>query len=179
MTDISYQKYFQLFSKSSPQLDCFRKCFWAHHWGSTKCSLTWQTKPITQSKHFILEVSVSTLPTDRIRLWIVGNRNDNGTSPTKDLRIIQREPEWTQTDLFQSEGSSHPEGQGDVGCNANNQGIRSRIRGQVANLLKKVQEGEITMKEAEQMVGLKTLKNHGTYKKLLKPQEQARSCIRS
>lgn len=38
--------------------------------------------------------------------------------------------------------------------------------GQVANLLKKVQEGEITMKEAEQMVGLKTLKNHRTYKKL-------------
>ena len=67
-------------------------------------------------------------PHRRMRLWIVGNRNDNGASSTRDLRIIQREPEWTQTDLFQSEGSSSPEGQGDV-ANANDKGIRSRIRG--------------------------------------------------
>tara|TARA_Y100000015_G_scaffold36230_1_gene37353 strand:- start:60 stop:515 length:456 start_codon:yes stop_codon:yes gene_type:complete len=38
--------------------------------------------------------------------------------------------------------------------------------GQVANLLKKVQNGKITMKEAEQMVGLQTLENHRTYKKM-------------
>lgn len=67
-------------------------------------------------------------PHRRMRLWIVGHRNDNGASAPRDLRVIQREPEWTQTDLFQSEGSSSPEGQGDV-ANANNQGIRSRIRG--------------------------------------------------
>ena len=67
-------------------------------------------------------------PHRRMRLWIVGHRNDNGASAPRDLRVIQREPEWTQTDLFQSEGSSDAEGQGDV-ANANNQGIRSRIRG--------------------------------------------------
>lgn len=67
-------------------------------------------------------------PHRRMRLWIVGNRNDNGASPTRDLRIIQREPEWTQTDLFQSEGSGSPEGSGDV-ANANDKGLRSRIRG--------------------------------------------------
>lgn len=96
-------------------------------------------------------------PHRRMRLWIVGNRNDNGASPTRDLRIIQREPEWTQTDLFQSEGSSDVAdaqstraGENNKGlwkgisrtgggkrtsrskedvANANNQGIRSRIRG--------------------------------------------------
>ena len=67
-------------------------------------------------------------PHRRMRLWIVGHRNDNGTSTPNDLRIIQREPEWTQTDLFQSEGSSDAEGSRDV-ANANNKGIRSRIRG--------------------------------------------------
>ena len=67
-------------------------------------------------------------PHRRMRLWIVGNRNDNGASTPRDLRIIQREPEWTQTDLFQSEGSSDAEGSGDV-ANASNEGIRSRIRG--------------------------------------------------
>ena len=66
-------------------------------------------------------------PHRRMRLWIVGNRNDNGASTPRDLRIIQREPEWTQTDLFQSEGSSDAEGSGDV-ANASNKGIRSRIR---------------------------------------------------
>ena len=61
---IWYQKYFQLFSKSDP-IGLFSKMFLGTSlWGSTKCSLTWQTKPITQSKHFILELSVSTLPTD-------------------------------------------------------------------------------------------------------------------
>ncbi len=48
-------------------------------------------------------------PHRRMRLWIVGHRNDSGGSPTRDLRIIQREPEWTQTDLFQSEGSGDVE----------------------------------------------------------------------
>ena len=48
-------------------------------------------------------------PHRRMRLWIVGNRNDNGASTPRDLRIIQREPEWTQTDLFKSEGSSDVE----------------------------------------------------------------------
>ena len=74
-------------------------------------------------------------PHRRMRLWIVGNRNDNGASPTRDFRIIQREPEWTQTDLFQSEGSS------DV-ANASNKGIRSRIRGASSQSLEEGSRGK-------------------------------------
>ena len=65
-------------------------------------------------------------PHRRMRLWIVGNRNDNGASAPRDLRVIQREPEWTQTDLFQSEGSSSPEGQSTDVANANSKHSRSR-----------------------------------------------------
>ena len=115
-------------------------------------------------------------PHRRMRLWIVGNRNDNGTSPTRDLRIIQREPEWTQTDLFQSEGSSHPEGQGDV-ANANNQGIRSRIRGASSQSFEESSGGRDHHEGSRANVGLKTLKNHRHTN--FEPQEQARSCIRS
>ena len=56
MTDISGQKYLPLFKKSD-QIGLFVKTFLATSlWASTKCFLTWQTKPITQSKHFILEL---------------------------------------------------------------------------------------------------------------------------
>ena len=56
MTDTSGQKYFPLFSKSD-QIGLFVKTFLATSlWASTRCFLTWQTKPITQSKHFILEL---------------------------------------------------------------------------------------------------------------------------
>jgi len=59
MTDTSGQKYFPLFSKSD-QIGSFVKTFLAtSRWASTRCFLTWQTKPITQSKHFILELSAS------------------------------------------------------------------------------------------------------------------------
>ena len=80
-------------------------------------------------------------PHRRMRLWIVGNRNDNGASTPRDLRIIQREPEWTQTDLFQSEGSSDAEGSGDV-ANASNEGIRSRIRGASSQSLEEGSRGK-------------------------------------
>jgi hypothetical protein len=64
MTDISGQKYFPLFSKSD-QIGLFVKTFLdTSRWASTKCFLTWQTKPITQSKHFILELYPSTPHTD-------------------------------------------------------------------------------------------------------------------
>ena len=56
MTDTSGRKYFPLFSKSD-QIGLFVKTFLATSlWASTRCFLTWQTKPITQSKHFILEL---------------------------------------------------------------------------------------------------------------------------
>lgn len=80
-------------------------------------------------------------PHRRMRLWIVGNRNDNGASTPRDLRIIQREPEWTQTDLFKSEGSSDAEGSGDV-ANASNEGIRSRIRGASSQSLEEGSRGK-------------------------------------
>ncbi len=60
MTDTSGRKYFPLFSKSD-QIGSFVKTFLGISlWASTKCFLTWQTKPITQSKHFILELYPST-----------------------------------------------------------------------------------------------------------------------
>ena len=56
MTDTSGQKYFPLFKKSD-QIGLFVKTFLdTSLWASTRCFLTWQTKPITQSKHFILEL---------------------------------------------------------------------------------------------------------------------------
>lgn len=165
MTDISGQKYYELFNKSD-RIGLFSKMLVGTSlWGSTKCSLTWQTKPITQSKHFILELSVSTLPTDECDsgLWATATtmehlppgisgsfkESQNGRRQiSSNLRdqVIQKDQEMWPTPTTKGYGHAS--------------------EGQVANLLKKVQEGEITMKEAEQMVGLKTLKNHRTYKKL-------------
>ena len=104
-----------------------------------------------------------------MRLWIVGNCNDNGTSPLRICDHSKRARMDADRSLFQSEGSSHPEGQGDAQRQQPRDNAHTASEGQVANLLKKVQEGEITMKEAEQMVGLKTLKNHRTYKSLPTP----------
>ena len=55
MTDISGRTFFPLFKPNNP-LGAFSKmCLGTSLWASTKCYLTWKVKPITQSKHFILE----------------------------------------------------------------------------------------------------------------------------
>ena len=38
MTDISTRNIFN-YSASQTQLDCFRKCFWAHHFGAQRSAL--------------------------------------------------------------------------------------------------------------------------------------------
>ena len=56
MTDISGRTFFPLFKPNNP-LGAFSKmCLGTSLWASTKCYLTWKVKPITQSKHFILEL---------------------------------------------------------------------------------------------------------------------------
>jgi len=77
MTDISGQKYFPLLSKSG-QIGLFSKmCLATSLWASTKCYLTWQTKPIIKSKHFILELAVSMPRTDvcEFGLWATPDAN--------------------------------------------------------------------------------------------------------
>ena len=121
---------------------------------------------------------MSTLPTDECDsgLWATATTMEH--LPPVDLRIIQREPEWTQTDLFQSEGSSHPEGQGDA-ANANNQGILLRIRGASSQSFEESSGGRDHHEGSRANGGAQDSKEPQTYKKLCQPQEQARSCIRS
>ena len=165
MTDISGQKYFQLFSKSD-QIGLLSKMLVGTSlWGSTKCSLTWQTKPITQSRHFILELYPSTLPTEECDsgLWATATTMEHlppGISGSfKESQNGRRQISSNLRDqVMQKDQEMWP--------TPATKGYGHASEGQVANLLKKVQEGKITMKEAEQMVSLKTLKNHRTYKKL-------------
>ena len=181
MTDISGRKYFPLFSKSD-QIGSFVKTFLGTSlWASTKCFLTWQTKPITQSKHFILELYPSTPPTEECdsglsqEMWATPNTMDH--LPQRSKEALERQANTTRKGRTRPanlreqvnpetveawEKAQEPE----MWPTPTTKGYGHASEGQVANLLKKVQDGTITMKEAEQMVGLQTLENHRTYKKM-------------
>ena len=95
MTDTSGQKYFPLFSKSD-QIGWFVKTFLdTSLWASTRCFLTWQTKPITQSKHFILELWPSTPHTEECdsgssqEIWATPNTMD--TLPSRSYEAMMRQ----------------------------------------------------------------------------------------
>lgn len=95
MTDTSGQKYFPLFSKSD-QIGSFVKTFLdTSLWASTKCFLTWQTKPITQSKHFILELWPSTPHTEECdsglsqEIWATPNTMDS--LPSRSYEAMMRQ----------------------------------------------------------------------------------------
>ncbi len=100
MTDISGQKYLPLFKKSD-QIGLFVKTFLATSlWASTKCFLTWQTKPITQSKHFILELYPSTPHTEECdsglsqEMWATPNTMDHLPQRTKEA--LERQANTTR-----------------------------------------------------------------------------------
>ena len=59
MTAISGRKYFRLFKQNAP-LGLFARMFLdTSVWASTRCYLTWKIRPVTQSKHFVLELCPS------------------------------------------------------------------------------------------------------------------------
>ena len=100
MTDTSGQKYFPLFSKSD-QIGLFVKTFLdTSLWASTRCFLTWQTKPITQSKHFILELSVSMPDIDVCEsglsqeMWATPNTMDH--LPQRSKEALERQANTTR-----------------------------------------------------------------------------------
>ena len=63
MTAISGRKYLPLFKQNDP-IGLFARMFLdTLTWASTKCYLTWRIKPVTQSKHFVLELWPSMPPT--------------------------------------------------------------------------------------------------------------------
>jgi len=235
MTDTSGQKYFPLFSKSD-QIGSFVKTFLdTSLWASTRCFLTWQTKPITQSKHFILELYPSTPHTEECdsgssqEIWATPNTMDSLPSRSYEAMMRQattggRKNRRRPGNLREQIDPLMQQAYDEARAKANNQEFKREIEpkmwatpttqeiehpnaeltesgrrlskdkksshslnladqvkmwptpttkgyghaseGQVANLLKKVQDGTITMKEAEQMVGLQTLENHRTYKKM-------------
>ena len=95
MTDTSGQKYFPLFSKSD-QIGSFVKTFLGTSlWVSTRCFLTWQTKPITQSKHFILELWPSMPHTEECdsgssqEIWATPNTMDS--LPSRSYEAMMRQ----------------------------------------------------------------------------------------
>ena len=100
MTDTSGQKYFPLFSKSD-QIGLFVKTFLGTSlWASTRCFLTWQTKPITQSKHFILELYPSTPHIDVCdsglsqEMWATPNTMDH--LPQRSKEALERQANTTR-----------------------------------------------------------------------------------
>ena len=181
MTDTSGQKYFPLFKKSD-QIGLFVKTFLdTSLWASTRCFLTWQTKPITQSKHFILELYPSMPHIEECdsglsqEMWATPNTMDH--LPQRSKEALERQANTTRKGRTRPanlreqvnpetveawEKAQAPE----MWPTPTTKGYGHASEGQVANLLKKVQDGTITMKEAEQMIGLQTLENHRTYKKM-------------
>ena len=121
------------------------------HWDCKGHSLTWKVLAI-KPYHILFQLQGSVLSTEE---------NESG------LLLIQEEMENQSLEENQeSLNNLNKLHSFEMWPTPTTKGYGHASEGQVANLLKKVQEGEITMKQAEQMVGLKTLINHRTYKKL-------------
>jgi hypothetical protein len=80
MTAISGRKYSKLFKQNDPLGLFARMLLDTSTWASTKCYLTWKVKPITESKHFVLELYPSMLHIED---------NESGLWPTPRVSDIE------------------------------------------------------------------------------------------